>query len=126
MKPEDLRQLAEIAALVADRDLAALAVLRAKRAELAKAAENLARQPAPASGGALDPSGLAGAGAKWERWRKQELARIQMERARLGAEEAAARDIAARSFGRQSVLSELAGTAAAERKGRAGKTPPET
>jgi hypothetical protein len=126
MKPEELRDLAKIAALIADRDLAALASLRARRADLARAAEILARPQAPSSGNALGPSELAGAGARWDRWRKQELVRIQMERARLGAEEAAAKDIAARSFGRQSVLSELAETAAAERAGRRQGALPET
>ncbi len=109
MKPAELRMLAEIAGLIADRDLAALAVLKAESAALAERAEALTRPAQPTQEDTLDPAARAGAGERWERWRQEELRRIQAERARLAIAEEAARDVARRSFGRQIALSELSG-----------------
>ncbi len=109
MKPAELRMLAEIAGLIADRDLAALAALKAESAALAERAEALTRPTAPADGNTLDPATRAGAGERWERWREEELRRIQAERARIAIAEEAARAVARRSFGRQVALSELSG-----------------
>lgn len=108
MKRGELAQLAEIAALIADRELAALAALRADVAALARRADELARPAAQASPQALDPASLSGAGDRWDRWRQEELRRVQTERARLAAAEETARSAARRAFGRQVALSDLA------------------
>lgn len=107
MKTEDLAKLAEIARLMADRDLAALAAIRAKSSALARAAEDLRARPNPDPVQSLEPAQRAGAGPLWIKWRNGELRRIEQARAGLAAEEAIAREVAAKSFGRKIALDEL-------------------
>lgn len=108
MRTGDLDQLVEIAKLVADRDLAALAELRAQAATLRDAARDLERPRAPAiDPGNLTPSVRAGAEPLWDRWRSVELRRIQMRRASVAVREADALKAARLSFGRHMALTEL-------------------
>lgn len=116
MTEAELRALSEIARLMADRDLARLARLKAESAALAEAARALAAPAPVAAPDALDPASRAGAGPRWDRWRREELGRLQMARARLAAEEAGLRAEAQRSFGRVTALDELAARTAAEAK----------
>lgn len=106
MTREELKVLSKIAQLAAERDLAALAALRAEAAALAEAASALQRPAASRTEG-LDPASRAGADLRWERWRTQEMRRLQERRARLAVVEEEARKTARRSFGKQVALSEL-------------------
>ncbi len=108
MKASDLGKLNEIAGLVSEADLAALAKLQKEMSELARRAEELSGQAAPdGEGDGLDPALRAGVGPLWDVWRRERLRQIQLERARLAAEVEAARQKARRSFGRTIALSEL-------------------
>jgi hypothetical protein len=104
---EELDTLAEIARLVADRDLAVLSRLRGEAARLKLEADALAASSERSPDTTIAPAVRAGADERWNRWRLQELRRIQSQRARLAAVEAAAKDQARKSFGRQTVLDEL-------------------
>jgi hypothetical protein len=106
MTREELKVLTKIAQLAAERDLAALAALRAESAALAEAASALQR-PASEWAEGLDPATRTGANLRWDRWRIQEMRRLQERRARLAVVEEEARETARRSFGKQVALTEL-------------------
>ncbi len=88
---------------------AALGVLAAHRQRSAGLLEELAALRAPPADGGVDSLayGLAGAQAKWDRWRQARIAAINATLARLRAEEAPLVHEATRAIGRCEALGEL-------------------
>ena len=109
MRRPDLASLTEIAGLIAERDLAALAALRAEDRALARRADDLSRRVTTPSGESIDPAVRVGAVERWDRWRENRLRMIQAERARLRAGLEVAAAAAKKSYGREIALREIAG-----------------
>jgi len=113
-----LVRLARLAAMLRDREAAALAACRRKAAALDAEARALQRSIADPAPSAFNRAGRLQA---QEAWRAAEIRRVNTHLARTRAQEADCADRAARAFARAEVLDRLV-TRAAER-GRRVKPP---
>ena len=108
MSNEDIRSLAQLAGLVADRDLAALARVRVQMASIRQCIHDL-RTSHQVSGTdhPSDPAFLSGAHQRWAAWKETELRRLSSSLAKCAVEEDDLRKTAAKAYGNQIALEAL-------------------
>ena len=107
MKTDEIADLSKLARLIADRDLARLADIREESARLRHQVEALSRAAHTHTVQGLDAASRAGAMQLWNRWKEEELRKLQSKRAVLAAREETMRAAAQRSYGKQIALAEL-------------------
>lgn len=95
----ELASLAQIARIIAERDLSELARIQSEFDALRESAEDL-RSKEHVKQDIL-------ATARWSKWKNEELRRIEESRANLASDVIAARNSARRSYGRCVALDEL-------------------
>ncbi len=115
-----LRLITELALNSEKSRLKELATAQDEKMAQIKALDDVAAQRAAALGqmGGADVALLAGADAKWARWRQQQRAALNIQLAGLRAKQEEQRQITKKAFGKNQVVERLLQEMAAQSRGK--------